>query len=87
MKENIRHKWKSIYIDRRKKYLVNVIGFRVSSHPISMNKIPNFMFEGHDKNKSMVCVIKSLATRKELLIDYNLNRIKETCDYVLCILY
>jgi hypothetical protein len=54
------------------------VGFINSSCPRSTNKLPNCVFEGHDGNKVVVCAIKPIVVGKELLIDYNLNRIKET---------
>lgn len=43
-----------------------------SSHE---NKMPNFIFEGHEWNCVFVCAIKSIVAWEYLLINYNLNRI------------
>ena len=60
----------SIIIDtpRRPKTLGNVDDFINSSHPRSINKLRNCMFEERDRNRVVVCVIKSIFVGKDLLI-------------------
>ena len=40
---------------------------------MSTNKLMNCIFEAREGNHVFVCVIKSISTGEELLIDYNLN--------------
>lgn len=64
-----------IYIDGRPKASGNVPGFINSSRPGSTNKLPNCAFEERDGNKVVVVAIKSIVGGKDLLINYNLNRV------------
>lgn len=84
MKENNQHKGHSIYIDERPKSSVDVSKFINCSCPRSMNKLRNCMFEGRDGNRVVVSAIKPIVARNELFINYNLNKIKESCN---CLLY
>ena len=36
--------------------------------------LPNFLFEGHERNRVFVCATKSIVAGEKLLIDYGLNR-------------
>lgn len=53
----------------------------------STNKLYNCAFEGNYGNRVMVCAIKPIAIGKELLTDYNPNRINETCNCVSQLLF
>ncbi len=64
-----------MYIDGRPKAAGNIAGFMNSTRPVTTNKQPNCIFEGHEGNYVFVCAIKSIDLGEELLIDYNLNRI------------
>ena len=64
-----------MYIDGRSKVTGNIAGFINSTLPATTNKQPNCIFEGHEGKCIFICAIKSIAVGKELLIDYNLNRI------------
>jgi len=55
--------------------LGNIVGFINNTRPESIIKPPNCLFEGPDGNWIVVCAIKTIAKRKELLIDYDLNQI------------
>jgi len=74
-----------IHIDGRPKVLGNVVGFINNSHLGRTKKLPNCVLEGGDGNKVMVYAI--IVVGKELLIDYNLNIIKETSKYVLQLIF
>ena len=58
-----------MYIDGRKKLAGNIAGFINSTQPVTTNKKPNFIFEGHEGNCVFICSIKSIATWEEFLID------------------
>ena len=62
-------------MDRRPKTTGNIAGFINSTQPESTLKQPNYIFESREGNRVFVCAIKSIATGKELLIDYNLNHV------------
>ena len=53
----------------------NIAGFINSTQLRSTLKKPNCIFESHEGNHVFVCAIKSIATGKELLINYNLNHV------------
>jgi len=48
-------------IDERKKVGGNIAGFINSTWPMTPNKKPSFIFEGHEGNHVFVCAIKSIA--------------------------
>ena len=73
LKDNDQNKGATIYIDGRPKEMGNIAGFINSTRPMTINKRPNCVFEGHEGNRVFVCAIKSIAAGEELLIDYNLN--------------
>ena len=64
-----------MYIDKRPKATGNIAGFINITQPGSTIKQPNHIFEGHERNSLFVCDIKSRAAWKQLLINYNLNRV------------
>ena len=74
-KENDQSKRLVVYINGRKKAIVNIANFINSTHPGSTNKWPDCIFKVHEGNHVFVCAIKSISAGEELLIDYNLNRI------------
>ena len=74
-KDKDQNKGATLYIDRRPKTTGNIAGFINSSQPWSTLKHPNCMFEIREGNRIFVCAIKSIADGKELLINYNLNRV------------
>jgi hypothetical protein len=73
LKDKYHNKGESMYINGRPNSTRNIIGFINSTQPTTTNKKANCIFEGHEGNCVFVCAIKSLATGKGLLIDYNLN--------------
>ena len=64
-----------MYINGRPKSTRNIAGFINSTQPGSTLKKPNRIFESREGNHVFVCAIKSLVAGKELLINYNLNRV------------
>ena len=64
-----------MYMDGRPKTTGNIAGFINSTQPGSTLKQPNCIFQSHEGNLVFVCAIKSIADGKELLINYNLNRV------------
>ena len=78
LKDNDKNKDATMYIDGKPKVAGNIVGFRNSTWPTTMNKKHNFIFEGRERNYVFICAIKSIATGEEFLIDYNLNRIYKT---------
>ena len=64
-----------LYIKGRQKITENIAGFINSTQPGSTLKKPNCIFEGCEGNFAFVCAIKSVATREQMLINYNLNRV------------
>lgn len=64
-----------MYIDGRPKATWNIVGLINNTQPVTINKKRNYIFEGHEGNRVFICVIKSIATREEFLIDHNFNRI------------
>ena len=64
-----------MYIDGRPKATQNIARFINDTWPTKTNKQPNSIFEEHEGNRELVCTIASIDVGKDLLIDYNLNRI------------
>ena len=62
-------------MDGRPKTTSNIARFINSTQPRSTLKQPNCIFESREGNHVFVCVIKSIATGEEPLIDYNLNHV------------
>ena len=75
LRDNDKNKGASMYIDRTPKASGNIARFINNMRTRTTNKQPNCIFEGHLGNRVFVCVIKSIATREELLINYKLNQI------------
>jgi SET domain-containing protein len=75
LRDNDRNKGGSMYIDGRPKASGNIVGFINSTLPGTINKQPNCIFEGRERNHVFICTIKSITAGEELLIDYNLNQI------------
>ena len=65
----------TIYIDGMPKASDNIPGFINSTWPRTTNKQPNCIFEGREENRVVLCAIKKIAPREELLVDYHLNQI------------
>ena len=72
--DNSMNKGAIVYIDGRPKDSRNIARFINSTQPGSTNKLPNFLYEGHEGNRVFVCATKSIAAGEELLIDYGLNQ-------------
>ena len=72
--ENSLNKGATVYIDGSPKDSGNIPGFINSTRLGSTHKLPNFLFEGRERNRVFVCATKSIAAGEELLIDYGLNR-------------
>ena len=70
LKDKDQNKGKTLYIDERSKATGNIVGFINSIQLGSTIKQPNCIFEGREGNHVLVCAIKSIATREELLINY-----------------
>jgi hypothetical protein len=73
LKDNDQNKEKTIYINGRPKTTRNIAGFINNTQPVTTNKKPNCVFEGHEGIHVFICAIKSIVAGEELLIDYNLN--------------
>ena len=75
LKDKDQNKGATLYIDRRPKITGNIVGFIKSIQPRSTLKQPNCIFDAREWKHFFVCVIKSIVTGEELLINYNLNRV------------
>ena len=75
LKDKAQNKGATLYMDRRTKTTGNIAGFINSTQLGSTLKQPNYIFESREGNRVFVCAIKSIVASKELLIDYNLNRV------------
>ena len=53
----------------------NIAGLINSTRPGTTRKEPNCIFEEREGNRIFVCAVKTIMAGKELLIDYNLNRV------------
>ena len=62
-------------MNRRPKSTGNIVGFINNTQLRSTFKQTNCIFESREGNRVFVCGVKSIAARKELLINYNLNRV------------
>jgi hypothetical protein len=72
----------TIYIDGRPKASANIIGFINNTRPVKTNKQLNFIYEGCEENWVVLCAIKKISPREELLVDYHLNRIETLTNSV-----
>ena len=75
LKDKAQNKGATMYMDGRPKTTGNIMGFINSTQPGYTLKKPNCIFESCEGNCVFVCSIKSIAADKELLINYNLNRV------------
>ena len=64
-----------MYIDGRPKASGNIVGLINSTRPGMTRKEPSCIFEEREGNKIFVCAVKTIMSCKELLVDYNLNRV------------
>jgi hypothetical protein len=71
-----KNKGVNIYIDGRPKDSDNITGFINNTRPGTQNKQSNCIYEGHEENRVVLCVIKKISPGEELLVDYHLNRIE-----------
>jgi hypothetical protein len=77
-----KNKGGTIYIDGRPKAFTNITGFINSTRSGTTNKQTNCIFEGREENQVVLCAIKKIAPREELLVDYHLNRIETLTNSV-----
>jgi hypothetical protein len=77
-----KNKGGTIYIDGRPKDFTNIAGFINSTRSGTANKQTNCIFEGREENQVVLCAIKKIAPREELLVDYHLNRIETLTNSV-----
>jgi hypothetical protein len=75
LKDNNKNKGVTMYIDGRPMASGNIAGIINSTRPGTTRKEPNCIFEEHEGNRIFVCAVKTITTREELLVDYNLNRV------------
>ena len=75
LKYKDQNKGEMLYIGERPKATGNIAGFINNAQPESTINQPNYIFEGHDRNRVFVCAIKSIAPGEEFLINYNLNQV------------
>ena len=75
LKDKAHNKGETLYMDGRPKTTGNIAGFINSTQPRSTLKQLSSIFESCEGNCVFVCAIKSIAVGKEMLIDYNLNRV------------
>lgn len=75
LKHNDENKGATMYNYGRPNATGKIAGFINSTQPVTTNKQPNCIFEGHEGNCVFICAIESIVAGEELLIDYNLNRV------------
>ena len=78
LKNKAQNKGATLYTNGRPKIIGNIVGFINSTQKGSTLNQPNCIFKSCEGNHVFVCAIKSIASREELLINYNLNRIDTT---------
>jgi hypothetical protein len=61
------------YIVGRPKDSDNITGFINNTRLGTTNKQRNCIYEGCEENRVVLCAIKQIALREELLVDYYLN--------------
>jgi hypothetical protein len=77
-----KNKGATIYIDGRPKASSNITGF-INNTPLeTTNKQPACIYEGHEENRVVLCTIKKIAPREELLVDFHLNQIETLTNSV-----
>ena len=64
-----------MYIDGRPKASRNIVGLINSTRPRMTRKESNCIFEEREGNRIFVCAVKTIKAGKELLVDYNMNRV------------
>jgi len=72
---NDKCKGEIIYIGGRPKSFGNITRFINKKQTKTTNKKPNFIYEGCKENWVVMCAIKNISLREELLVDYHLNQI------------
>ena len=70
---NKKNKGKAIYIDGSPKASENIAAFRNNKKPGTTNKQPNCIYEGCEENQVVMCAIKKISPKEELLVDCHLN--------------
>ena len=73
LRDKDQNKGATLYINEMPKIIGNIVGFINSTQLGSTLKQPNCIFESCEGNRVFACAIKSIATGKELLINYNLD--------------
>jgi hypothetical protein len=77
-----KNKGATIYIDGRPKASNNIARFINSTQLGTTNKQPNFIYEGCEENRVVLCTIKNISPEEELLVDCHLNRIETLTNSV-----
>ena len=77
-----KNKGATIYIDGRPKASDNIAGFINNTQPETTNKQLNCIYEGCEENRVVLCAIKKIALKEELLVDYHFNRIETSTNSV-----
>jgi hypothetical protein len=77
-----KNKEATIYIDGRPKASIHIAGFINNTQSETINKQPNWIYEGCKENRVVLCAIKKIAPREELLVDYHFNRIETSTNSV-----
>jgi hypothetical protein len=77
-----KNKGATLYIDGRTKASNNIARFINNTLPETTNKQPNFIYEGCEENRIVLCAIKKIAPGEELLVDYHLNQIETLTNSV-----
>jgi hypothetical protein len=63
-------------IDGRPKYLGNVVGFINNTQPMITKNLSICIFEQYDGNQVVICAIKTIVSREDLLLNCDLNQIE-----------
>jgi len=79
---NDKNKGATIYIDGRLKSSGNITRFIDNTRLGTTNKQPNCIYEGWEGSQVVVCMIKKIAPREELLAYYHLNCIETSTNSV-----
>lgn len=77
-----KNKEMTIYIEQRPKASCNIVGFINDKWLKTSNKQPNCIYEGCEGNWVVMCTIKKIDPREELLVDYHLNQIDTSTNSV-----
>jgi hypothetical protein len=73
LKETNPNKGGTTDIDERPKASGNIVEFIKNTWLEITKKAPNFIFEGNDGNRVVICAIEIVVAREELLINYDLK--------------